>query len=77
MSTSAVFRPTSGPLMIRGDLASGPPQSAKVPQRSQERASSRFGNLSMNSFFARHNPHPSKVKHIKGRSSDYIYNAIC
>ena len=71
----AVFRPSSGPLMLRGNIASGPPSTPKKPCSrggNTDRASSRFGNLSMNSFFARHNPHPVRVRHIKGKHTRVV-----
>ncbi|XP_069466846.1 protein TBATA isoform X2 [Ambystoma mexicanum] len=34
--------------------------------RPNSRSSSRFGHLSHNSFFSRHNPHPHRVTHIEG-----------
>ncbi|KAM9324996.1 protein TBATA [Gastrophryne carolinensis] len=34
--------------------------------RPPTKSNSRFGNLSHNSFFSRHNPHPHRVTHIQG-----------
>lgn len=34
--------------------------------RPNSKSSSRFGHLSHNSFFSRHNPHPHRVTHIEG-----------
>jgi len=34
--------------------------------RPATQASARFGQLSQSAFFARHNPHPARVRHIKG-----------
>ncbi|XP_055085771.1 protein TBATA [Periophthalmus magnuspinnatus] len=34
--------------------------------RLMSRSSARFGSLSHHSFFSRHNPHPSRVRHIQG-----------
>ena len=69
---SEVFRPTDGPLLIRDNLAAGLGESAEVfrKNRPESRGGYRFGQLSYNSFFARHNPHPSKVRHLKGESWD-------
>ncbi|XP_072312907.1 protein TBATA [Eucyclogobius newberryi] len=39
--------------------------SADLP-RLMSRSSARFGTLSHHSFFSRHNPHPSRVRHIQG-----------
>ncbi|XP_052824188.1 protein TBATA isoform X2 [Octopus bimaculoides] len=44
-------------LLLNYDSSSRPPES---------RGGYRFGQLSKNSFFTRHNPHPKRVKHIKG-----------
>ncbi|KAK2189612.1 hypothetical protein NP493_101g05046 [Ridgeia piscesae] len=77
MSSSEVFRPSNGPLVLPNNLAQGPtgpvtpkPASAGLFQRPTSRpatqGSGRFGQLSYNSFFARHSPHPGRVRHIKG-----------
>ncbi|KAI0217165.1 Protein TBATA [Lamellibrachia satsuma] len=79
MSSSEVFRPSNGPLILPNNLAHGPtgpvtpaPRPAPVtlfkrPQsRPATQGSGRFGQLSYNSFFARHSPHPGRVRHIKG-----------
>lgn len=40
------------------------------------RGNHRFGSLSYNSFFSRHNPHPFRVTHLKGnRVSDLDYRS--
>jgi len=77
MSASEVFRPTAGGnLLVRSGLNTGLEQSADVFRKSnsmsRQMAGSRpatscgFGKLSHSSFFARHNPHPGRVRHIKG-----------
>ena len=80
MSSSEVFSPSNGPLMLPNNLAYGPtaPMTqgarpalpATFSKRTQSRPSTqgngRFGQLSYNSFFARHSPHPGRVRHIKG-----------
>lgn len=35
-------------------------------RRPSTRSGNRFGQLSMNSFFTRHTPHPQRVRHMKG-----------
>ncbi len=69
MSASEVFRPTNGSLLVRGNIAHGEGVSAdkfKKDHRPESQGGYRFGQLSHNSFFARHNPHPSRVRHLKG-----------
>ena len=75
---SEVFRPTNGPLLIRDNLAAGLGESAEVfrKNRPESRGGYRFGQLSYNSFFARHNPHPSRVRHLKGESCN-VGNTPC
>ncbi|CAD5123694.1 DgyrCDS12016 [Dimorphilus gyrociliatus] len=70
MNDSEVFRPTNGPLIVRGNLRQNLVDEA-FKKQGMERLSrpgsqARFGNLSFNSFFARHNPHPSRVRHMPG-----------
>ncbi len=75
MSASEVFRPTNGSLLVRGNIAHGEGVSAdkfKKDHRPESQGGYRFGQLSHNSFFARHNPHPSRVRHLKGMQ--YILN---
>ena len=75
MSQTDVFRPSDDNIALRGNLAHGLGESADVfrkPNPSSKppsRSSSRFGKLSFNSFFARHNPHPGRVRHLKGSDS--------
>ncbi|XP_036625494.1 protein TBATA isoform X2 [Trichosurus vulpecula] len=47
----------------------------EVPKinRSRSQSTPRFGQLSHNSFFSRHNPHPNRVSHIQDLSG----NPIC
>jgi len=70
MSQSEVFRPSDGPLLLRGNLASGMPEATDTFRKerpgTQGSTGYRFGTLSHNSFFARHNPHPGRVRHLKG-----------
>lgn len=69
MSQSEVFRPTNGELIARpGPVHEGymSPMDAFRKQRPSTQSGSRFGALSQNSFFTRHNPHPGRVRHIKG-----------
>ncbi|CAG5117107.1 unnamed protein product [Candidula unifasciata] len=70
MATSEVFRPSNGDLLVRDALIHGPTLSAdhfkKETGRPQTQGGYRFGQLSHNSFFTRHNPHPTRVRHIKG-----------
>ncbi|XP_038062082.1 protein TBATA-like isoform X2 [Patiria miniata] len=73
-----VFTPSNGdPLVVRSTLGVVPENSAKghhlpmtrkdfAGNRPATMASARFGNLSQSAFFARHNPHPGRVRHIKG-----------
>ena len=70
MSQSEVFRPSNGPLLVRGNLSDGLSNSADVfrKERPATQNSTRFGRMSYNSFFTRHNPHPGRVRHIKGQT---------
>ncbi|WAQ96563.1 TBATA-like protein [Mya arenaria] len=69
-----VFVPSNGSLITRGPLNEGAPQpvdSYKKPatatgSRPSTQGGYRFGQLSQNSFFTRHNPHPVRVRHLKG-----------
>lgn len=70
MSTD-VFKPTSGDLITRSALNEGyaePVDSFKksTSSRPSTQGGYRFGQLSQNSFFTRHNPHPARVRHLKG-----------
>ena len=73
--TSEVFRPQNEPLLLRGTIATGAPvpmdtfrkSSSRHGIRPSSQSGYRFGQLSHNSFFARHNPHPGRVRHIKGK----------
>ncbi|XP_006822050.1 uncharacterized protein LOC100377392 [Saccoglossus kowalevskii] len=72
------YRPSGNqPLLVRGTMGTIPehnPRGALVPVTKQDfaghrpatQASARFGQLSQSAFFARHNPHPVRVRHIKG-----------
>lgn len=76
MSRSDVFRPSDGPLLVRGGISEGPAVSMDAFRKRMgsgmgsrpgtSNSGYRFGQLSHNSFFARHNPHPGRVRHIKG-----------
>ncbi|XP_046364997.2 uncharacterized protein LOC124141135 [Haliotis rufescens] len=71
MSQSEVFRPANGDLYVRDPVANGVPVSADAfrkttLQRPATHSGYRFGKLSHNSFFTRHNPHPNRVRHLKG-----------
>jgi len=75
MSQSEVFRPSNGDLIAGpGPLTEGYMASVESFRKSRPNTQGgggyRFGQLSHNSFFTRHNPHPARVRHIKGR---YIY----
>lgn len=67
-----VFRPSNGDALVtRSTLNEGYAQpvdsfrrSTNTPQLIQ--GGYRFGHLSQNSFFTRHNPHPNRVRHLKG-----------
>ncbi|XP_022112203.1 protein TBATA-like isoform X2 [Acanthaster planci] len=73
-----IFTPSNGdPLVVRSTLGVVPENSPKghhlpvtrkdfAGNRPATMASARFGNLSQSAFFARHNPHPGRVRHIKG-----------
>ncbi|XP_048762455.1 protein TBATA-like isoform X2 [Ostrea edulis] len=71
MSQSEVFRPSNGELFARpGPVDEGYMGSLdtfrKRPSTQGSTGGYRFGQLSQNSFFTRHNPHPHRVRHIKG-----------
>ncbi|KAH9508471.1 hypothetical protein Btru_055289 [Bulinus truncatus] len=70
MALSEVFRPSDGDLLIRDQLSHGPTVPVdhfkKDELRPQTQGGFRFGQLSHNSFFTRHNPHPTRVRHFKG-----------
>lgn len=67
-----VFRPSQGDLVTRSAINEGfaqPVDSFKKSTSSRPSTQGggyRFGQLSQNSFFTRHNPHPSRVRHLKG-----------
>ena len=66
-----VFQPTNGELLARSPLGEGYAQPVDAFKKSTNSRPStqggyRFGQLSQNSFFTRHNPHPVRVKHLKG-----------
>ncbi|XP_045214235.2 protein TBATA-like isoform X2 [Mercenaria mercenaria] len=71
MSTE-VFKPTNGAdLVTRSAINEGyaePVDSFKksTNSRPSTQGGYRFGQLSQNSFFTRHNPHPARVRHLKG-----------
>ncbi|KAK3594383.1 hypothetical protein CHS0354_009676 [Potamilus streckersoni] len=71
MSNAEVFRPSNGAeLLTRSALGEGYAPSMDMfrkTSRPSTQSGYRFGQLSHNSFFTRHNPHPSRVRHIKGR----------
>lgn len=76
MSQSEVFRPTNGALIANpGPVHEGymSPMDAFRKQRPSTQSGSRFGALSQNSFFTRHNPHPGRVRHIKGNILNVFY----
>ncbi|KAK3089659.1 hypothetical protein FSP39_005440 [Pinctada imbricata] len=68
MSQSEVFVPTGGDLHARpGPVDQGYMASMDTfRKRPSTQSGYRFGQLSQNSFFTRHNPHPARVRHIKG-----------
>lgn len=72
MSQSEVFRPSNGELMTNpGPVSGGYPAPVDIfrkerPSSTSSNGGYRFGQLSQNSFFTRHNPHPNRVRHIKG-----------
>lgn len=77
MSQSEVFRPANGELFARpGPVDEGYMASLdtfrKRPSTQGSTGGYRFGQLSQNSFFTRHNPHPSRVRHIKGKKIYHI-----
>ncbi|XP_071829251.1 protein TBATA-like isoform X2 [Apostichopus japonicus] len=73
-----LFKPEGGePLVVRSTLGSVPEHNAKthmLPMTQKDFAGARpatgakvrFGQLTQSSFFARHNPQPGRVRHIKG-----------
>ncbi|XP_052263262.1 protein TBATA-like isoform X2 [Dreissena polymorpha] len=67
-----VFVPSQGNLVTRSALNEGvtvPVDSYRKPttaNRPSTQGGYRFGQLSQNSFFTRHNPHPMRVRHLKG-----------
>ncbi|KAL4239370.1 hypothetical protein ACF0H5_000187 [Mactra antiquata] len=66
-----VFKPSQGELVTRSALGEGyaePVDSFKksTNSRPSTQGGYRFGQLSQNSFFTRHNPHPGRVRHLKG-----------
>ncbi|XP_012944195.1 protein TBATA [Aplysia californica] len=69
-TASEVFRPSDGELLIRDSLSQGPSVPTdtfkKEDRRPMTQGGYRFGQLSHNSFFTRHNPHPARVRHLKG-----------
>ena len=73
MSAPDVFRPSDGSeLQTRTAINEGyaPPVDffkKSTTSRPSTQGGYRFGQLSHNSFFTRHNPHPGRVKHLKGR----------
>ncbi|XP_046550034.1 protein TBATA-like [Haliotis rubra] len=71
MSQSDVFRPANGDLYVRDPVANGVPVSANAYRKTSlprpaTHSGYRFGQMSHNSFFTRHNPHPNRVRHLKG-----------
>ncbi|XP_046581997.1 protein TBATA-like, partial [Haliotis rubra] len=71
MSQSDVFRPDNGDLYVRDPVANGVPVSANAYRKTSlprpaTHSGYRFGQMSHNSFFTRHNPHPNRVRHLKG-----------
>lgn len=67
-----MFVPSNGNLIIRDNLAENFGVSADNYRKSGHlrrpatMGGYRFGQLSMSSFFTRHNPNPTRVKHFKG-----------
>ncbi|XP_071952858.1 protein TBATA-like isoform X2 [Antedon mediterranea] len=69
----AVFRPQGKPLIVPNALSHNV-NTGMLPTTRKDFAGSRpatssgtrFGQLSQNPFFTRHNPHPGRVRHIKG-----------
>ncbi|XP_064638109.1 uncharacterized protein C4orf17-like isoform X1 [Lineus longissimus] len=81
MSQAEVFKPANGqPLFIRDNISEGNPEKGIYPNKSTSRPSthnnSRFGQLSLASFFTRHNPHPTRVRHIKGLLDSPICSVV-
>ncbi|XP_041364894.1 protein TBATA-like [Gigantopelta aegis] len=67
MSQSEVFRPSNGDLIVRDPVSNGHSVNMDYLQRRPStQGGYRFGQLSHNSFFTRHNPHPVRVRHMKG-----------
>ena len=72
---TTTFQPGSGDLLIRGPLTQRPdgvglPSTSRYAWPVKSDGGSSLGSFpsrsSRNPFFARNNPHPSRVKHIKG-----------
>ncbi|KAJ8022689.1 Protein TBATA [Holothuria leucospilota] len=73
-----VFKPEGGePLVVRSTIGAVPENNSKTHMlpmtqldfagaRPATGAKVRFGQLTQSSFFARHNPQPGRVRHIKG-----------
>lgn len=79
MATPDVFRPSNGPLLVRDAGMYGSKEDPLDKYRKQSPAGRpttqsgyRFGQLSHNSFFTRHNPHPHRVRHIKGKGINNV-----
>ena len=73
------FVPSNGPLVVRTGMGTVPENHRKshnIPTtmkdfagaKPNQGAKTRFGQLSQSSFFARHNPQPNRVRHIKGKT---------
>lgn len=66
------YKPAEDDLLVRdGMLSQGNPVATDAfrkdgTQRPSTQGGYRFGQLSHNSFFTRHNPHPGRVRHLKG-----------
>ncbi|XP_071952859.1 protein TBATA-like isoform X3 [Antedon mediterranea] len=73
----AVFRPQGKPLIVPNALSHNV-NTGMLPTTRKDFAGSRpatssgtrFGQLSQNPFFTRHNPHPGRVRHIKVPMTD-------
>lgn len=70
MALPDVFVPSSGDLIVRDNISAGLGAAAASDRARGERPATmgghRFGQLSHNSFFTRHNPQPRRVFHMKG-----------
>lgn len=73
MSQWDVFRPSSGPLMVRHSMDQGimtdlRPRTSGQPQwaASSLQQQQRLNSASNTWMFTRHNPHPARVRHFKG-----------